>query len=179
MIISDLNAPFDNPTQTNSESSYEWHNDRSNYSEQQIGEMPTWIKNKKESTDQALQENYEHIDLATFSEMQALAYNIVESHYNDLGQNKEPLALIIIGEAGTGKSYLIYAIRRLLRDKCAVTATTGKAAFNINGVTVHSLLKLPVGSKGNKDLTGQSLIRLQESLSDIDYIIIDEYSMLG
>ena len=64
-------------------------------------------------------------------------------------------------------------------SKCAVTETTGKAAFNINGVTIHSLLKLPVGLRGNKDLAGQSLIRLQESLSGIDYIIIDEYSMLG
>ena len=133
----------------------------------------------KESIYQALPENYQNVNLATLSEMQALAYNIVQSHYNDLSPNKEPLALIIIGEGGTGKSYLINAIHTLLRAKCAVTATTGKAAFNINGVTVHLLLKLPVGSRGNKDLTGQSLIRLQESLSGIDYIIIDKYSMLG
>ena len=44
---------------------------------------------------------------------------------------------------------------------------------------MHSLLKLPIGSRGNKDLTGQSLSRLQESVSNIGYIIIDEYSMLG
>ena len=44
---------------------------------------------------------------------------------------------------------------------------------------LHSLLKLPVASRGNKDLTGQSLIRLQKSLTGIDYIIIDEYSMVG
>ena len=44
---------------------------------------------------------------------------------------------------------------------------------------MHSLLKLPVESRGNKELTGQSLCRLQDSLNDIDYIIIDEYSMLG
>ena len=69
--------------------------------------------------------------------MQALAYNIVQSHYNDLSPNKEPLALIIIGEGGTGKSYLINAIHTLLCAKCAVTATTGKAAFNINGVKVQ------------------------------------------
>ena len=132
----------------------------------------------KESISQALPENYQNVNLATLSEMQALAYNIVQSHYNDSSPNKEPLALIIT-EGGTGKSYLINAIHTPLRAKCAVTATTGKAAFNINGVTVHSLLKLPVGSRGNKDLAGQSLIRLQESLSGIDYIIIDEYSMLG
>ena len=172
MIISDLNAPFDDHSQINSESTHCWHSDRSNYSEQQIGEMPTWIKNMKESINQALPENYQNVNLATLSEMQALAYNIVQSHYNDLPPNKEPLALIIIGQGGTEKSYLIKAIHTLLRAKCAVTATTGKAAFNINGVTVHSLLKLPVGSRGNKDLAGQSLIRLQESLSGI-------YSMLG
>ena len=44
---------------------------------------------------------------------------------------------------------------------------------------MHSVLKLPIGSRGNKDLTGQSLSRLLESVSNIGYIIIDEYSMLG
>ncbi|CAB3986136.1 ATP-dependent DNA helicase PIF1 [Paramuricea clavata] len=64
-------------------------------------------------------------------------------------------------------------------SKCVVTATTGKAAYNIRGVMVHSVLKLPIGSRGNKDLTGQSLCRLQESVNNIGYIISDEYSMLG
>ena len=88
-------------------------------------------------------------------------------------------SLIINGVAGTGKSYLINAIRNLLQSRCAVTATTGKAAYNISSVTIHSLLKLPIGSRGNKDLTGQSLCRLQESLNNINCIIIVEYSMLG
>ena len=111
--------------------------------------------------------------------MQGLAYNIIESHFDDISPEKDPLCLIIIGVAGTGKSYLINAIRNLLRDKCAVTATTGKASYNIRGITIHSLLKLPIGSRGRKDLTGQSLCRLQESLNGVDYILIDEYSMLG
>ena len=85
---------------------------------------------------------------------------------------------IIIGVAGTGKSYLINGLRNLLQSKCAVTATTGKASYNTKGVTIHSLLKLPVGPRGNKDFTGQSLCR-QESLDGIDYILIEEYSMLG
>ena len=179
MIISDLHTPFSESLATNVETAYEWSNDRGNYSEQQIGEMPTWIKNMREASNPSLNANNQNIDLDTFSEMQQLAYNIVRSHFTDISLNKDPLALIINGVAGTGKSYLINAIRSMLNDKCSVTATTGKAAFNINGVTVHSLLKLPVGSRGNKDLTGQNLIRLQESLSNIDYIIIDEYSMLG
>ena len=67
----------------------------------------------------------------------------------------------------------------LLQNRCVVTATTGKASFNIKGITIHSLLNLPVGLRGNKDLTGQSLCRLQERLDGVDYILIDEYSMLG
>ncbi len=179
MIISDLHTPFSDSVPTNSETSYEWHSDRINYSEQQIAEMPIWIKSMRENFDQILFVNNENINLGTFSEMQEVAYNIVSSHFYDMSSNKQPLALIIIGEAGTGKSYLINAIHSLLGDKCGVTATTGKAAFNINGVTVHSLLKLPVGPRGKSDLTGQNLIRLHESLNNIDYIIIDEYSMLG
>lgn len=65
--------------------------------------------------------------------MQKLAYNILRPHFNYISSNKLPLALIINGVAGTGKSYLINAIRTLLSDKFAGTATTGKAAFNING----------------------------------------------
>jgi hypothetical protein len=41
------------------------------------------------------------------------------------------------------------------------------------------LLKLPIGSRVKNDLTGLSLCRLQENLNCVEYIIIDEYSMLG
>ena len=61
---------------------------------------------------------------------------------------------------------------------CYHSNYTVAATTLIAGVTVHSQLKLPTGSRGNKDLTGQSLCRLQESVNDIAYIIIDEYSVL-
>ncbi len=57
--------------------------------------------------------------------MQALAYNVVNIHFSSVLSDKEPLFLIVIGVAGTGKSYLINSIRNLLQGKCAVTATTG------------------------------------------------------
>ena len=59
-----------------------------------------------------------------------------------------------------------------------VSMLIGCYQLSIKGVTVHSLLVLPIGSRGNKDLTGQSLCTLQENVN-IRYIIIDEYSMLG
>ncbi len=159
MILSDLHTPFDNSDQT-SESTHDWHLDRANNSEQQIHEMPTWIKTEKENY--TIDEQYDTVDINSFSEMQKLAHDMVKSHSHDTSSEKETLCLIMKGVAGTGKSYLINAIRNLLQSECAVTATTGKAAYNIRGITVHSLLKLPVGSRGNKDLAGQSLCRLQD-----------------
>ena len=138
-----------------------WHFDCANYSEQQIQQTPTWIKKNKD--EYTIDEQYEVVDINSFSEMQKLAYDIVKSHFDDTSSERESLCLIINGVAGTGKSYLVNAIRNLLQSRCAVTATTGKAAYNIRGVTIHSLLKLPIGSRGNKDLIGQSLCRLQES----------------
>ena len=46
-------------------------------------------------------------------------------------------------------------------------------------MTIHSLLKLPVTGLYQKDLSGQSLVNLQENLLGVDYLLIDEYSMLG
>ncbi len=111
MILSDLHTPFDNCEQT-SESTHDWHLDRANYSEQQIHEMPTWIKTNKE--EYTIDEQYDIVDVNSFSEMQKLAYDIVNSHFHDASSNKEPLCLIINGVAGTGKSYLPIS-RSLLR----------------------------------------------------------------
>ena len=153
MVISDLHTPFDNSLGQTPETMQNWHLVSANYSEQQIQEMPTWIKKNKE--EYTIDEQCEVVDINSFSEMQKLANDIVKSHFDDTSSDRESLCLIINGVAGTGKSYLINAIRNLLQSRCAVTATTGKAAYNIRGVTIHSLLKLPIGSRGNKDLTGQ------------------------
>lgn len=59
-----------------------------------------------------------------------------------------------------------------------MTATTSKASYSIHTGIIHSLLKLSIGPKGNKDLTGQSLVGLQNVLKNVDYIFTDEYSIL-
>ena len=158
-------------------SHYNWQSDRLKYQQSKIKEMSSWIKTNKESFTSTIRTE-QNTDISTFSDMQKCAYDIIKRH-SQKPYPKDPLLLIIIGGGATGKSYLINAVKNLLQQSCAVTATTGKAAFNIHGCTIHSLLKLPVAAKGNKDLTGQSVIRLQNSLKEIRYIIIDEYSMLG
>ena len=91
-----------------------------------------------------------------------------------------------MGTAGTGKSYLIKAIRGRLqamagngKSPVIVVAPTGVAAFNIDGGTIHSTLSIPIMDGKKFDLNNISLKQLQERLQDVMYIIIDEKSMVG
>lgn len=59
-------------------------------------------------------------------------------------------------------------------------APTGVAANNINGSTLHSLLRLPVSRSTELNrLNATELSNLQAKLSGIQYFIIDEKSMIG
>jgi DNA replication protein DnaC len=87
--------------------------------------------------------------------------------------------MIVVGTAGTGKSYLINAIRQLYSQldsfqRLKITAPTGIAASNIYGCTVYSLLALM-----NKDVNGEQLHSLQATMSNVNLLIIDEYSFLS
>ena len=87
--------------------------------------------------------------------------------------------MIVCGTAGTGKSYLISAIAHALGDSCLLTGTTGMASFNICGKTVHSALHLPIHHSNSQDLQGSALQRLQLQMQNVQYVIIDEMSMIG
>ena len=143
---------------------------RLKYQENQTREMSSWIRTNKEALHERTMPE-QNCNITTFSDMQNRAYDRIKEHSRQPSP-KDPLLLIIIGGGGTGKSYLINVIKSLLQHSCAVTATTGKAAFSIHGCTIHSLLKLPVGVKGNKDLTGQSLVRLQKLIPSKTSVIL-------
>ena len=178
MILANFSIS-NNSSDPQASSLHNWQTTSNPYTSQQIAEMPSWIISQKQTYIYQTSNNpFNNININTFSDMQALAYNSVKEHFESPSQ-EPPLLLIINGFAGTGKSYLISALRSLLQQSCIVTATTGKASFNINGKTIHSVLNLPVGPRGNNDLKGQSLSRLQDRLHDVKYILIDEYSMLG
>ena len=87
------------------------------------------LKTKQKQATGITHQDYELVDINSFSEMQKLAYNIVKNHFNNTSVKKDPLCLIITGVAGTGKNYLINALRNLLQNRCAVAATTGKASY--------------------------------------------------
>jgi ATP-dependent exoDNAse (exonuclease V) alpha subunit len=93
--------------------------------------------------------------------------------------------IFITGSPGTGKSYLITSICKLLayRNKeYGLTATTGCAAYNIQGTTIHSLFGMNIYSD-NFEEHYQFLLRkrtpLFKKIKNLDVLIIEEISMLN
>ena len=105
--------------------------------------------------------------------LQVMAY-FHKLKQNDGGPEPPPFRINIDGTAGTGKSFLIWAITSALRklfeeelggvyDPVVWLAPTGVAAFGIRGWTVNYGLTIPVrdGSRGFQPLTPGSLGRVQ------------------
>ena len=65
--------------------------------------------------------------------------------------------------------------------KVLLTAPTGKAAFNIHGMTLHSAFALPVTEFNGEmpNLSSDVCNTLRSKLSSLKVIIIDEISMVG
>lgn len=83
--------------------------------------------------------------------------------------------IFITGSAGTGKSYILGKLRE--EFDLEVTATTGAAAVNVSGTTIHSFAGLGIG-----DMEAQDLIyrMKQENIMRVKYcriLAVDEISM--
>ena len=148
---------------------------RSFHSPPLVLQMPFWLESTKSLATVSLSQ-YPCVDITLLNKKQNIAFQIVKRHYE---QNiKDPLRLMITGQGGSGKSFLINALRNLLGSTCAVSSYFGIAAHNIAGVTLHSLLQLPIRGLHQRELTGQALTSLQAKLCGEKYIIIDEFSVL-
>ena len=67
-------------------------------------------------------------------------------------------------------------------DVVKLAAPTGIAARNINGITLHSLLRLPFSHATNVDganIGERAMSILREQFSSVRYLIIDEVSMVS
>ena len=108
--------------------------------------------------------------------------------------NGDQQLIFLSGGAGCGKSWLTRAIyQNLIRIynykagddyeclKVLVMAPTGKAAHLIQGVTIHSALHAPFNSQSDQyhPLSCSLLNTLRTSLGNVEFIIIDEISMVG
>lgn len=90
----------------------------------------------------------------------------------------------LTGSAGSGKTYvlnqyLVYLKR--LGKKVGVTASTGIAATQLSGMTIHSFLGIGAKEEITEKEVAELLKRryLLKRLSSLDVLIIDEISMLS
>lgn len=85
--------------------------------------------------------------------------------------------VVVLGQAGTGKSYTSDLITDANTVKCA---PTGIAALNIGGMTCHSMFNLPIGKPSEDDffIVGNTMSSLFGASSPIKRVIIDEIGML-
>ena len=99
--------------------------------------------------------------------------------------------MYISGYGGTGKSYLIKAIKGFLDiqrkshdSKCdyVVAATTGLAAAGVGGQTIHSVFD--IGIQHGKmlkytSLSASALDQMRAVMANLNCIILDEISMVS
>jgi len=86
--------------------------------------------------------------------------------------------VVICGAAGTGKSACVDAIVTALGGKITLTAMTGVAANNINGVTLHSALKIGICDMAPR-VKAKINARLADGIRNVGRILVDEASMLS
>ncbi|XP_044594803.1 uncharacterized protein LOC123272168 [Cotesia glomerata] len=103
----------------------------------------------KEINDAAQKHDNNNCTLADMiNNMNADQMKVFEKIKNNVLSDNTKLRLYVSGEGGTGKSFLINVIKRWIREELnretVVTAPTGIAAFNINGLTIHRVFQLPV-----------------------------------
>lgn len=88
--------------------------------------------------------------------------------------------MILYGQAGTGKSFIINSLRKKYPNQIIVTATTGLASSHLKGKTIHSTLQLPVKEMWTQEvLPNESLDILREKFEGKKMLVIDEMSMLS
>jgi hypothetical protein len=122
----------------------------------------------------------------TLNEEQARAFLLLADKIGrevHTGIRNGPLTLLCTGPGGTGKSMIFRAWTEFYEiighpEQLRLTAPTGVVASDIGGRTIHSELNLRMSPKKMK--TSQALrTRLEERLSHVETIILDEVYFLG
>lgn len=113
------------------------------------------------------------------------SFKLIAHHIKQtrLGQSVDQMRMLVTGEGGTGKTYLIQCITNLLkfidRSQWLIKAApTGRAANIIHGDTLHTAFKLNRDTS-NANVLSEASEHERSIVSNARYIIIDEISMVG
>ncbi|XP_073986376.1 uncharacterized protein [Rhodnius prolixus] len=127
------------------------------------------------------------------NEDQSRIFNKITKTLIDQSNNKcnSQIKLFVSGVGGTGKSYLLKALKVWINNtfppkkdtvSVAITAPTGLAAYNVNGVTIYRLLSLPVEHQQTAEynkLNVESCRAIRHVLKDMKLLVIDEISLVS
>ena len=130
-----------------------------------------------------------------FNYVMRYAINCRFSERNDV-EPPDSFYIFLSGGAGVGKSFLVKAIteylKRILRypkqnldePSVLVTASTGKAATQINGTTLHSAFHLPIRNNTlrkskKRGPSDEHLHEMRNRYKFLKVLLIDEISMIG
>lgn len=92
--------------------------------------------------------------------------------------------IFLTGKAGTGKTTFLHNLKRNTHKRMIVTAPTGVAAINANGVTLHSFFQMPFGpfvpgceayERQNQHKMNREKVQI---IRNLDLLVIDEISMV-
>ena len=88
--------------------------------------------------------------------------------------------IFVTGNAGTGKSYLLNKLKLKYKKRLELTSTTGLAAVNIKGVTIHSWAGVGICKKDISRCVSDILEKrsLTKKIKNCELLAIDEISML-
>ena len=126
------------------------------------------------------------IDISQLNMEQKIVFDYVMKN----AEIKKQVLMFCTGPGGTGKSFLIRCITQYLCQTFArqqgirpvlLSGPTGICSRNINGITLHSLLKLPIdsGRRSYRALGSQAINQLRNTFAGVTHLIIDEISMVS
>ena len=128
----------------------------------------------------------DHINLVvkdrTLNLEQERAFRIVANHATQ--HKPEQLKMYISSMAGTEKSQVIKALIQFFslekqQHRFVILGPTGTAAALNNGSTYHSFLGMQIGASHNQKTENIAIAQLKERLQGVDYVFLDEVSMLA
>ena len=87
--------------------------------------------------------------------------------------------MLVTRQDGSGKSFILNSLRQLLGQCCVVVSYFGIASQNINGVALHSFLKLLIHGRNCSELKGSFFADMGARMTNICYLTIDAFFLIG
>jgi ATP-dependent DNA helicase PIF1 len=106
--------------------------------------------------------------------------NLSEGQELAIEKFKKGENIMLVSQAGAGKSFTIKKMKEMTDKNMYLTATTGVAAYTIGGMTINSFLGIGTGSASAQELYKK--VRFSEQVMariiSTDILVVDEISMM-